>query len=134
MGSLMTSSSSAGPIQIQNFQSPDGLIDDVIVIGWTDSDFKISRALIYIYIYIYIYIFFFLEKNEGKSARIGLSPYCKGSTLKGKNLLPLGANCFLSELALFRRGLCTGRKTVCHKSCLPCENGNKTTKCIFSAI
>ena len=29
----------------------NGLIDDVIVIGWTDSDFKISRALIYIYIY-----------------------------------------------------------------------------------
>ena len=28
----------------------NGLIDDVIVIGWTDSDFKISRALI-IYIY-----------------------------------------------------------------------------------
>ena len=24
----------------------NGLIDDVIVIGWTDSDFKISRALI----------------------------------------------------------------------------------------
>ena len=23
----------------------NGLIDDVIVIGWTDSDFKISRAL-----------------------------------------------------------------------------------------
>ena len=23
------------------------LIDDVIVIGWTDSDFRISRALIY---------------------------------------------------------------------------------------
>ena len=27
----------------------NGLIDDVIVIGWTDSDFKISRALVYIY-------------------------------------------------------------------------------------
>ena len=27
----------------------NGLIDDVIVIGWTDSDFKISRALIHIY-------------------------------------------------------------------------------------
>ena len=26
----------------------NGLIDDVIVIGWTDSDFKISRALLYI--------------------------------------------------------------------------------------
>ena len=25
-----------------------GLIDDVIVIGWTDSEFKISRALMYI--------------------------------------------------------------------------------------
>ena len=24
----------------------NGLIDDVIVIGWTDSDFKISRALL----------------------------------------------------------------------------------------
>ena len=24
----------------------NGLIDDVIVIGWTDSDFKISRALV----------------------------------------------------------------------------------------
>ena len=26
----------------------NGLIDDVIVIGWTDSDFRISGALIYI--------------------------------------------------------------------------------------
>ena len=32
----------------------NGLIDDVIVIGWTDSDFKISRALIYIYIMIIV--------------------------------------------------------------------------------
>ena len=31
-----------------------GLIDDVIVIGWTDSDFRISRALI---LYMCIYIF-----------------------------------------------------------------------------
>ena len=27
----------------------NGLIDDVIVISWTDSDFKISRALIKVY-------------------------------------------------------------------------------------
>ena len=25
----------------------NGLIDDIIVIGWTDSDFKISRALVH---------------------------------------------------------------------------------------
>ena len=27
----------------------NGLIDDVIVIGWTDSDLKISRALVKMY-------------------------------------------------------------------------------------
>ena len=34
----------------------NGLIDDVIVIGWTDSDFKISRALMYT-------IMLYLNKN-----------------------------------------------------------------------
>ena len=30
--------------------------------------------------------------------------YSSGSTLKGKNLLPLGANSFLSELSPFQKG------------------------------
>ena len=29
----------------------NGLINDVIVIGWTDSDFRISRALVQTYIF-----------------------------------------------------------------------------------
>ena len=30
----------------------NGLIDDIIVIGWTDSDFKISRALPTRYVFV----------------------------------------------------------------------------------
>ena len=33
----------------------------------------------------------------GNSVKIVLPPFRKGSTLKGKNLLPLGANSFLLE-------------------------------------
>ena len=36
------------PIHIYFFEN--GLIDDVIAIGWTDSDFKISRALLYTFV------------------------------------------------------------------------------------
>ena len=32
------------------------------------------------------------------------NPFCKGSTLKGKNLLPLGANSFLLEKTPFQKG------------------------------
>ena len=35
----------------------NGLIDDVIVIGWTDSDLKISRALIYTYTHIHTHTY-----------------------------------------------------------------------------
>ena len=35
-----------GYIHIFFFFFGNGLIDDVMVIGWTDSDFKISRALV----------------------------------------------------------------------------------------
>ena len=34
-----------------------------------------------------------------------------GSTLKGKNLLPLGANSFLYSRPIFRRGLAAGKQT-----------------------
>ena len=33
-------------------------------------------------------------------------PSEKGSTLKGKNLLPFGANSFCLELAPFQKGMC----------------------------
>ena len=45
----------------------NGFIDDVIVIGWTDSDFRISRALD-----IYFYLFFIIDKKK-----IGLDISCK---------------------------------------------------------
>ena len=43
-------------------------------------------------------------------SKLNLIPYEKKSTLKGKNLLPLGANSFYLELTLFRRGLIAGRQ------------------------
>ena len=41
----------------------------------------------------------------GNSGKIVLSSTKKGSTLKGKNLLPMGANSFLLEWTPFQKGL-----------------------------
>ena len=49
----------------------EGLIDDVIVIGWTNSDFKISRALLYTFplfhqkkIYIYTCMWVLMRNSK----------------------------------------------------------------------
>ena len=42
----------------------------------------------------------------------------KGTTLKGKNLLSLGANSFL--LPFSEGAQCAGKQTGSYKSCLPC--------------
>ena len=58
----------------------------------------------------------------------------RGSTLKGKNLFPEGANSFLLEFVPFRKGLgwgkkfsagvwCEGKQTYSYNRCLLCENG-----------
>ena len=53
------------------------------------------------------------------SVRMFLLPFVKGSALKGKNLLPSGANSsFLEETPLSDKD-CTGKQTVNLKGCLP---------------
>ena len=53
-----------------------------------------------------------------------------GFTLLGKNLLPEGANTFLYRIGpLLRRGLTCSKQPGNHKSCLPLQNGAKSTKC-----
>ena len=54
-----------------------------------------------------------------------LSSSEKGSTLKGKNLLPVGANSFLLEETLFGMGLSTRKQPGSHRSYLPCEEWQK---------
>ena len=45
----------------------------------------------------------------------------KGSTLKGKNLLPFGSKLFPFRVDSFSEGgCCAGKHTGSHKSCLPC--------------
>ena len=51
-----------------------------------------------------------------------------GSILKGKNLLPSGANSFLLEWTLFRKDLLCMKANKNQKSCLPCEKGQKFNK------
>ena len=56
--------------------------------------------------------------------------YEKGTALKGKNLLPLGANSFLLEQTLFQKGIDVKvNQTESHKSCLSqCKNGESKKK------
>ena len=52
----------------------------------------------------------------------------KGSTLKGKNVLPMGANYFLLEYTPFQKGISVLHSRTqggSHKSCLPCKNAEK---------
>ena len=57
-------------------------------------------------------------------------PAEKRSTLKRKNLLPVGANSFLLEQTSFPYGLWYAvKQKESHKSCLPCT---KSTKCVNS--
>ena len=59
-------------------------------------------------------------------------PSEKESTLKGKNLLPLGANSFLLELTHFQKELgIQYKQTEIYKRCLPCiKMAEKSAKCI----
>ena len=58
-------------------------------------------------------------------------PSEKGSTLKGKNLLPVGAN-FPFRVDPFLEGTCyVSKQSGSHKGCLE-KNGRKSTKFIKS--
>ena len=60
-------------------------------------------------------------------------PSVMGSILKGKNLLPLGANSFLLEKTPFQKALwCAGKQTESHRSCLPYIDSKIYAKCIQS--
>ena len=65
--------------------------------------------------------------TRGKSVKIVYFPSENWSPLKGKNLLPLGANSFLLEKTLLSEGLfwCEGKQTGSHRNCHPCINGRK---------
>ena len=52
-------------------------------------------------------------------------PSEKGSTIKGKNLLPFGANSFLLELNSLKKGWCARKQTGSQIICLPCEKWRK---------
>ena len=54
----------------------------------------------------------------------------KGSALKGKNLLPLGANSLLQSRPVFRRDCCAIEQG--RKCCVLCENGGKSSECTQS--
>ena len=55
----------------------------------------------------------------------------EGSTLKGKSLLPLGANSFLLEKIQFQKGLCVQEsKQEITKVVSLLKYGGKSTKCI----
>ena len=60
--------------------------------------------------------------SSGYSVKMTLFLFEKGSTLKGKNLLPGGANSFLLELTPIRKGLNVQEdKQEDNKICLPYE-------------
>ena len=64
-------------------------------------------------------------------------PSGKGSTLKGKNLLPLGANSFFYRRPLLRRGLAyisANRKSQNYLPVFLLQNGRKPTVCSVPLI
>ena len=69
-----------------------------------------------------------LSSHAGNSIRTVWHPSCKGSVLKGKNLLLVGANSFLLEQTSFQEGpsLQESKMKNC-KKCLPCINVGKFT-------
>ena len=60
--------------------------------------------------------------RETTLSKLILLPSEKGSSLKGKNLLPLGANSILLEKTSFQKRICVQEsKPEAIKSCLPCQ-------------
>ena len=60
-------------------------------------------------------------------------PSEKGSNLKGKNLLPLGANSFLSKETLFQNGLYVQRSRQLQKL-FPFENKGENLRSVLSPL
>ena len=58
--------------------------------------------------------------GEETQTKLFYFPSENGSTLKGKNLLPMGANAFLSEWATFRKGFMS-RKANKLQKLSPCK-------------
>ena len=72
-------------------------------------------------------------KGEITKWKMFLLPSKKGSTLKGKNLLPAGANSFLLVYTLFWKDPDEqGSKEEIKKVVSLVQNGRKTTKSILS--
>ena len=80
-------------IHIFFFFFGNGLIDDVIVIGWTDSDFKISRALIWGHSVLQTPALVYVTKCRGcREEYIGVTSCVKGLPYITSNLQPPNRN------------------------------------------
>ena len=63
------------------------------------------------YIYIFFYLFLFFSNFLFAFLHTNIDPSEKVSTLKGKNLLPKGANSFLLEYPPFQKGYITSDRS-----------------------
>ena len=75
-----------------------------------------------------------LLRETSQSKLFGL-PSEKGSTLEGKNLLPIGRKFFPFRVGHFSEGVqCVGKRTGNHKNCLSCKIWWKINKCVKWAV
>ena len=88
------------------------------------------------FLHVVNHVVMMLRENDtllkgDKSVKIDLHSFEKGSTLKGKNFLPMGANSFLLEQIPFQKGFSSQeRKQEVAKVVSLIQNGGETIRCI----